>query len=484
MDYIIKKIGRNRGIPRIFLDGQQAVRAGFAPGDRFDVTITENYGIILTVNKDGSRVVSSRKPKKEGDKPLPVIDINSSEILKIFDGMDAVRMVVKDDKVYFLPLASELHKRDRLRRLADKINNKEPLKFGSLTHGGGVMAKAIHEGLKQAGIEADLVFANDIRDDLLMQAAEHNDAWGPQTAAIAAPLQEMVQDEWLMQRLPKLDGLDLSLPCSGASPAGKSKLGLQKMEDHPEVGHLVFGALVIVTRTSPAVVVLENVENYAATASAQILRMQLRDMGYNIHEAVLSGKDWGCLENRVRWCLVATTQGLDFDFDQIQPTVTVVRKLGDVLDPISPDDPRWSEMTYLKAKQERDIEKGSGFKMQIFDEDSAAVSTIGKGYAKVRSTEPKIAHPTDPKLLRQLTPEEHARVKGIPEKLVEGLSVTTAHELLGQSIVYDPFKSVGQRIGECIQKFWDEAAERMASSKSLLDTAENAPRKRAVRGVG
>jgi DNA (cytosine-5)-methyltransferase 1 len=49
-----------------------------------------------------------------------------------------------------------------------------------------------------------------------------------------------------------------------------------------------------------------------------------------------------------------------------------------------------------------------------------------------------------------LTAKEHATIKGVPGHLIDGLSQTNAHQLLGQGIVYDPFKAVGQRIGESL----------------------------------
>ena len=54
-----------------------------------------------------------------------------------------------------------------------------------------------------------------------------------------------------MKQLPKLDILEMGLPCSGASRAGKAKRGLEVMEDHPEVGHLVYAALAIINRVQP-----------------------------------------------------------------------------------------------------------------------------------------------------------------------------------------------------------------------------------------
>jgi DNA (cytosine-5)-methyltransferase 1 len=451
-DVFIKGIGTHRGSPRVFLDGPQAVRAGFAPGEKFEVKV-DGQRVVLTKAADGSRTVSSRK---KGDAQLPVIDINSKELLAAFEGMDSLRVVVGDGQVYLLPLASEIKKRERFDRLARKIAQGQPLAAGSIAHGGGVLAHAIHRGLNDAGIETDLAFVNELREDLIEHAMGANDAWkggdvGQRTAALSVPMQELVQDDWAMDRLPLLEILEMGLPCSGASRAGAAKRGLDMMESHPEVGHLVYAALVILNKTQPAVVLLENVPTYANTASAQILRQQLRDMGYKCQEAVLEGQDFGCLENRVRWCLVATTRGVDFDFENIQPKVRVVRRLQDVLEDIGPDDPRWRSMLGLKLKQERDAAKGSNFKMQVVSPGDTAIGTLRKGYHKGGSTDPLLQHPDDPELLRLLTAEEHSRVKGVPVHLIEGLSQTVAHQLLGQGIVYEPFRAVGERIGERVK---------------------------------
>lgn len=465
-DAWVKRIGRKRNNPYLYLDGLQAIRAGFAPGDRFDVSI-DGERLVLSANKDGSRAVSR---KMRGDREYPVIDINSRELLAMFEGMDAVRVVVKDDKVFILPLASESKKKERLARLRRKLDEGEPMNVGSLSHGGGVLSHAIHAGLRAAGIEARLSFANEIREDLIEQAAIHNDAWTDSTQVMNLPMQELAQDEWLLRQLPKLEVLEMGLPCSGASRAGKSKRGLEMMEDHPDVGHLVVGALVILDRTQPAYVLLENVPEYAQSASAQILRHQLRDMGYSTCEAILSGKDFGSMENRVRWCLVAHTKGTTFSFDDIKPTVTVVRMLGEILDEVPPDDPSWREVSYLKDKQERDKAAGKGFGMQFVTPESTSIPTIRKGYAKGGSTDPRLVHPDDPALSRLLTPAEHARAKGVPAQLVEGLSATIAHQELGQGIVYDPFLAVGRRIGENIG--------RLASNAKPAGVSEEAGRKR------
>lgn len=447
--YYVKKVGQNRGAPRVWLEGSQVDLAGFAPGQRFDVVV-EGQTVVLQANPDGSRIVSS---KRIGERNNPVIDVNSRELLAVFDGMAAVRVAVKEGQIFLLPLASELKKQERYIRLRTKLENGEPLTIGSLSHGGGILSHAIHSGLAAAGVQTKMGFVNEIREELLEHARAHNDAWGPDTRVYAAPMQELAFDERGLATLPKVEILEAGLPCQGAAKSGKAKRGASNTEAHPGVGHLVVSALIMIGKVSPAFAIFENVPEYGHSASADILRLQLRDLGYVTHERVLNGLEWNTLENRNRWCMVAVSHGISFDFEQLMPPAPVQQRLGDKLEPIALDDPRWSRMQGLKDKEVRNLAEGSNFKMQVFTEDDPMIRTVTKGYSKVRSTDPKIQHPENPDLLRQLTPLEHANVKSVPPHLVDGLSATVAHEVLGQSIVYPPFRDVGHHIGNTLNRF-------------------------------
>jgi DNA (cytosine-5)-methyltransferase 1 len=90
---------------------------------------------------------------------------------------------------------------------------------------------------------------------------------------------------------------------------------------------------------------------------------------------------------------------------------------------------------YLAEKAVRDLAAGKGFKRQLIDGSEDRCGTIGRFYAKKRSTEPFVVNAEG--LERLFTPLEHARVKSIPEHLIaSGISKTTAHEILGQSVDY------------------------------------------------
>lgn len=442
----VHKIGQNKGAPRVWLEGKQPFRAGFEPGKRYTVeVIHEKNMVALKVADVGDRYVSH---KERCGNEVPIIDINSQSMLGLFDGMDCIRVIMQQGMIFLLALATEVRKKERINRLHEKLEKGESIAVGSLSHGGGVLSNAIHAGLERAGVESYLAFANDIDAELLEHAQLHNEIWSDKTQFLAAPMQELAFDEYASARLNKVEVLEAGIPCTAHSVAARAKKKEQALpEDDPNVGHLVVAFLAIIAKVNPNVIVLENVPGYQASSSMSIIRNQLHDMGYLVHESVLVASDWNCLEARQRLCMVAVTSGMEFNFESLLVPEKIERKLGEVLDAVAEDDGCWSAMDYLKAKEIRDAAKGNSFAMQVFDKDSDHINTIRKGYHKNGSSDPKIAHPSNPNLLRLLNQFEHARCKDIPEHLIAGMSKTAAHELLGQSIAYPPFVAVGHLVG-------------------------------------
>jgi|SRR5690554_976137 len=91
---------------------------------------------------------------------------------------------------------------------------------------------------------------------------------------------------------------------------------------------------------------------------------------------------------------------------------------------------------------------------QLYTGAESFINTITRGYARIRSTDPHIKHPSKPRYTRLLSPEEHQRVKGLPEGWVAatGLAASRAHEVLGQSVVYPVFEAVGLAVGNLINR--------------------------------
>jgi DNA (cytosine-5)-methyltransferase 1 len=442
------KVGKNKGAPRVWLEGQRLAKAGFSPGQHYHVD-TGHGRVVLTIQANGARVVSV---KKRNDRQRPVIDLNSAKDLGLFEGLEKIRVIVRKGEIHLLPLASQLKARERLERVERKIAAKQPLTVGSLCHGGGVLSLALHKGMKAEGVATELGFANDIDPTVLDHASEHNPAWSNKTVSVAAPMQELMTDDWLIKQLGTCEILEAGIPCVAASLSGRAKKGLKMAEEDPNAGHLVVPFLAIVQAVQPALILVENVPPYQNTASAHLIRNTLRDWGYSVHETVLAAGEFGALENRKRMALVAVTAGLAFDASAMAPPhMKCQSTVGEILEDMADDARCWSEMGYLRDKEARDRAAGKGFRMQILGPADTQVGTIGADYQKNRSTEPKLRHPTKgDALLRLFTPIEHARIKGIPESVITGLPATRAHKLLGNSICFEPFVRVGKAIARTL----------------------------------
>ena len=444
----ISKIGEHRGAPRIWIQGRKARIAGFLPGRRYKVKEDPCRPLLtLELCPEGTRVVSR---KVKGDEELPIIDINSKEILKMFEGLSSVRVVVSQNRIQILPVASELRAQRRLARLREKMAQQTPLMVGSTSSGVGILDLAAHEGLASAGVETELAFVNEIRDDCMEYGAERNPAYRPETVTLTMPMQELVFDGWAMSQLPEVDIFLASLPCSGASVAGRTKRGLEHPEAHPFVGHLVVSYLAMVARFNPAITVLENVIPYASTASMSIIRNQLRDLHYEVHEMELDAADWNMLEHRKRLCMVAVTQGLKFDPSMVQRPQARVVTFGEIMDDVDPGHSTWGNIDYLWSKLERDKASSKGFAPTVVDASSTKLPTLNKTLHKRQSTGTFIQHPTDLTKYRIPTVKEHARAKGVSAELVDGVTQTFGHEILGQAISVPPFVSVFHTIGSAL----------------------------------
>lgn len=456
-DVLISTIGKCKGAARVWLEGHMLNRAGFTPKTRYQIK-AENGAMVLTKQPAGFRIVSSRT---RGERETPIIDINNGQLLAMFEGLEHVRVIFKEGEIHISPLASELRAQERFARVEEKIKTGQPLTFGSLAHGGGVMDDALEAGFKLAGLESELIFANEIRSDLTEHAISLGRTWKSSTVALNGKMQELAFDDAVMRQIGRCDVLAAGLPCSGASVAGRSKRRLIHAESHPEVGHLVVSFLAIVARVNPLVIVFENVVPYGSSASMDIIRTQLADMHYDLREEVLSGEDFGAFEHRKRMVMVAVTRGMEFSFSDLKTEGANNGTLADILEPITADDPRWGMMQGLKDKEQRDAAAGKSFAMQIFTASSPKICTLTKGLSKNRSTDAKIQHPTNPDLLRIPTPTEHARAKQIPEAMITGLSATIANELLGQSVIYQIFVAVGQLLASSIKAMTSQKEEEL-----------------------
>lgn len=468
ISHIYTKIADHRGKKRLWLEGRKLERALFVPGTRFSLTWDpETSKVVITPDEEGAHKVSR---KERNGKEIPIIDVLGKQIDEMFgEGLARAKVTVKKGQMTIEVHPDDAATKERFDRLVDAVKNGKPITTGALAHGGGVIDHAIHTGLQDLGIESRLAFAVEMDPQTLDASLKNNPIWSDDSILIEAPMQEVDIADF-----PKVDILIAGLPCVGASKSGKSKNGISVAEEHPTAGALFIPFLRVCKASAPSLIVLENVTEYADEISAKVIRATLDTWGYSIYETTFTGNQMGALENRNRWCMIAVTKQFELDLDRLLPVRDKEKRLGEVLQNIDPENEIWKDVSYLITKQTRDKANGKGFNLNWVDVNSEKVGTIGAGYAKNRSTEPRIAHPTKENWSRLLTPEEHAAVKTIPPELVEGLSLTLAHKILGNSCIWTAFRSVGRLIGETVltevqEQQIDAIAERQLTLFDLHD---------------
>jgi DNA (cytosine-5)-methyltransferase 1 len=437
-------IGLHRDAPRLWFEGRRLADIGARPGLRFRMVVDEQaQEVRLEFTKDGDRLISGKGPDH------PVIDINSQSLGKVLGPVERARAVLSPGKIVVTMRPIDIAMVKRRSELLHRISSGKPLRIGSVFSGAGILDHALHTGLGDVGIATELAFSIERETRYQDCALANNSVWeSPNALIVNGSVDELAPGE-----LPQIDLLAAGIPCDGASLPGRARRGLEHAEDHPDVGHLFVPLLEIIRATQPAILALENVWPYRNTTSMTVIRAQLQAMGYELHEKNLSGNELGALEDRDRLCAVAVTKGMEFSWEGLSPVRQKEATLGEVLDPAADN---WSTMEGLREKEHRnkaqykDVGHGTGFRMQIVTAASTSVPTIGKGYSKVRSTEPKLAHPTDPNLLRQLTPQEHSAVKAVPFDLIAGEVPSVQHQMLGQGVIWPAFVAVGRHVGNSL----------------------------------
>ncbi|WP_338854181.1 DNA cytosine methyltransferase (plasmid) [Alteromonas macleodii] len=442
-------VGEGKAGKRVWAEGSKLSHA-VQPGQYLSPSIikTENgVKLMLKVcDQSEGAVYVSKRTRNSIVKPL--IEIRKDVLGESFRVGMKVRIVVSHLYISVEIHAQELSKTERTERFYSKLASNDELEIGSLFLGGGVLDRALHDGLNARGISSYSKFVVE-RESKYLDAAITNQPELFKEDSIL--IHSNVEDVHLEKPVP-VDVLVAGIPCTGASRAGKSKNKISKAEDHDSAGACFVSVLSFVYACSPYMVVLECVPEYIQSASYSVVKSMLSHWGYRVSTEVLDGNEYGSLEGRKRMCVVAVTEtdsSIDsFDFDLLFSHFEKEAEVSEVLEDIPLDSDKWKTYEYLLVKETRDKAKGNGYGRDIYVGKESKVTTIRRLYAKGGSCEQFLQHPEDPTKFRLFTAKEHCRIKKVPDYIVANLSQTVAHEILGQGVIYPVFYSLGYALGE------------------------------------
>ena len=204
--------------------------------------------------------------------------------------------------------------------------------------------------------------------------------------------------------LPDFDMLIGGIPCTCHSNMGRAKKQLAGKPELGDSGELFLPALMLVSERMPAAVVFENVPAFGHSLAGALLVSTLRRIGYHVSTTLISpNAEWGEIEDRKRWLMVAT---LDRPFALFPPGETCATPLSEFLD--APDSSLDQTdcariartIEGLKAHNERHRAKGHGFSFSVVSNTDTNIPVISKSYHKI-NTGPFVQTRFGLRLLRQ-----------------------------------------------------------------------------------
>ena len=410
------KLGRNKNVPRIWLEGRYLLDAGFQPTNRIEVEIKTGQ-VTIRLTENGSRVVSS---KRHGQ--IPILDLNSADLADAFGSITTLQVYICAGEITLTPSQTELLRTTRCR------NGKE----GSIYSGGGLLSEAA----RLAGYQP--TFALEINPQYADIYEENHHAQMFNLSVEDAPLEE----------LPPVEILTMGISCECYSH-GRTKdivTGAKRNRSLPPEAHslsdLTIWAALLIRKLNPATVVIEQAPGYLTSGAGYMMQHFLRRAGYTVEARVLDPREYGELTRRRRTVIVAHS-GSDFHWPEPSQTTQTFADIRD--DESTLHDQYFTAETkpWLINHWNAQLAKGNGFTSAQLSDETQSIPCITKRYMAGQGTGAVVAHKTLPSTWRWLTLNELRKLHRVPDnyKLSDESKILSG-EVIGQGVIVSLFQKI------------------------------------------
>ena len=411
------KLGLAKGHRRYYAAGGWLKRAGFLPG--LFVSVSVQAG---TLELRPSTVETSNRVSSKADGAIPVVDLNSSLLARVFgEHTDKVYVRVEAGRIVLSrsPVAAQVASRPRDGTM------------GAAFAGGGILdSAAVRAGFTpKFAIELDEKYA-------AIYEANH-----PTATMYNMSVHEVVLG---VPDLPRCELFCCGIPCepfSNARSSTKGTGGAKRDRSLPATAHplgdMTLWTLALVARIQPRTIVIEEAAAYAASETGVALAKALERMGYVVSIRELSPHEFGWVARRKRTVMVAQTPEADGTVPSPWPKPRATQqRVADILDADVPESAYWDRTTKAWVFEHADAQTaaGNGFVPMVVRPEHTVLPTITKRYFAQRGSSPMVAHPTRLDTYRWLTLTEAKRAHDLPISYDLGTSKTTAGEAIGQSV--------------------------------------------------
>lgn len=414
----ILKLGDHNENKRVWIANRNILKSGFRMGDRINISYNNTDKFIeIHASETGSKVISGRGVDN------PIIDIKNASVAETLGCPEKVEVVFYENRIVISVAKSEQKKNQRQEKTGMKMFDLFA-GSGSLTH-----------FFKEAGYQS--VGGLEMEDKYLAVFDANNP--DKDVVTLCGAIEDIDPSDYPT-------GVDLVLagiPCLNYTPANKKMMGELSKQKKGEAcdsetlakrytsDALVFFVLNAIREMNPRQVVIEEVPNFASTASCGMLRTVLSQWGYNISETVAHAKH----TKRQRWCLVGD---MNQKIDLTNLNGDDGKTLEDFLDSSIED------RTWVPIEQSKRFSKASTT-IGLRSHEPCEVKCNTFTTNGTRSTEPCLKHPLK-ELYSEFTNTEIARIHGLKDFVLSGVK-TLDRQILGQGVA-DMFLQIALRVAQ------------------------------------
>lgn len=208
------KLGENRSVARVWLEGQKLSRGGVNVGARYALHMQEGFQRFelrpVPENYVGETFTVSRREKN--GIVFPLFEIRSETFRKLFEVSAKLRVIIRDARIIITRSQIDIKIAERVKRFMEKLKNGQKLATVSLFHGGGV-DKSIHSGLQKAGVGSFIQVGVELEDAYLESSLRNNkELWSEESIAICGDIKEINLQGG---NIPQADILVAGIPAQG-----------------------------------------------------------------------------------------------------------------------------------------------------------------------------------------------------------------------------------------------------------------------------
>lgn len=446
---------------------------GLTPGQRFSVDYEPNQITVLADDK-GGRVISEKVYRyRKGDVIGSRLDLKNQKVAESAEDQEMMLAIYSPGKLIICLLPIERRARERSKQLLGRLRSGKPFRTGSLFTGVGMGDIGAESGLKKAGISSDLVFTNDIDPLSINTLVANNPAYSKgKTRTYAMDMHHLTGDE--------LNGIDIL--SAGIVCKNSSKLNVAHRDEPercPDYGHLFASFLNVMAGNQwrVPIVTIENVVPYAKTIGFDIICRIFKAQGYELYLADpdsqdietykgLDSHDYGALESRKRLFAIFVTKGVPMEFSALR---ALKRSCKLTVGGIREDESRFSDKDYNIGNGLKSAFERKGRRNNLAYDRDTKVKTITAGHYRGRAEDPYPVKPDDPTRFRFFTDVEIARIKQMPDDLVDGVAAKKHQgQMLGNGILGGVSEAVFFCLGVSL-KTWQKLKQqkKTTSSKQL-----------------